>query len=156
MLAYFDGAARDVDAGTIARWVVNDLGPAIRAGASVPRPERLAPLLGLLRGGAINTKIVKDVLAEASVTGADPIEIVERRGLRQVSDSSALEPVVERVLARHPDKVEAYRAGKEALIGFFVGLVLKDTGGRANPQVVRDLIVRRLGRPSDPRVRPAT
>ncbi|MCV4776901.1 hypothetical protein OFM21_29435, partial [Escherichia coli] len=64
--------------------------------------------------------------------------------LRQVSDVAAIEPVLERVLAAHPDKVEAYRGGKTGLLGFFVGQVMRETGGRANPQTVQELVTRKL------------
>jgi glutaminyl-tRNA synthetase len=144
LLRFFDEAARRTDPATIARWVVNDLGPAIRSGSTKLRPESLGALVTLLQDGAITTKIVKDVLAEAAATGIDPVEIVERRGLRQVSDPGELEPIVERLLGQHPDKVEAYRSGKTALAGFFVGLVLKETHGGANPRVVQELVARKL------------
>jgi len=141
---YFTEAARHGDAAAIATWVVNELGPAIRAGDVRIRPPRLAALVGLLQKGTINSRIAKDVLAEALATGADPVEIVERKGLRQVSDASALEPIVDRLIAENPDKVRAYRSGKTALAGFFVGQVMRETQGRANPQLVQDLVARKL------------
>lgn len=144
VFAFYQQAARGSDAGMVARWVVNDLAPAIRSGTVKLRPERLGALVALLQEGTVTTKTVKDVLAEAAASGADPVEIVEQRGLRQVSDAGALEPIVERVLAEHPDKVAAYHAGKAALAGFFVGQVMKETRGRANPEVLQYLIARRL------------
>jgi glutaminyl-tRNA synthetase len=144
VLKFFEEAAPGNDAATIARWVVNDLAPAIRSGAAKLRPEGLGPLASLLQKNEITTKIAKDVLAEATRSGVDPVHIVEQRGLRQMNDSNALIAIVDRLLAEHADKAEAYRAGKTALAGFFVGLVLKETGGRANPQVVQDLVARRL------------
>jgi glutaminyl-tRNA synthetase len=107
-------------------------------------PADLATLIGLLEQGVINSRIAKDVLAEALATGVDPMRIIDERGLRQVSDVGAIEPVLDRLLAANPDKVAAYRAGKTALAAFFVGQVMRETRGQANPQVVQDLVARRL------------
>ena len=145
--AYFEDAAGHGDAPAIATWVVNELSPAIRAGDPRIPPARLAALVGLLRKGAINSRIAKDVLAEALRTGADPVDIVERKGLSQISDAGAIEPIVDRLIAENPDKVKAYRAGKTALAGFFVGQVMRETQGRANPQLVQDLVARKLAGP---------
>jgi glutaminyl-tRNA synthetase len=144
LLAYFEDAAGHGDAAAIAAWVVNELGPAIRRGAVRVSPAQLAALVRLVQEGAINNRIAKDVLAETLQTGGDPIEIVELKGLRQVSDASALEPIVERLMTENPDKVKTFRSGKTALAGFFVGQVMRETRGRANPQIVRDLVTRKL------------
>lgn len=149
LAAYFDEAARHGDAGALASWVVNELGTAIRAGNTRVPPARLAALVDLLQKGAINTRIARDVLAAALETGADPVEIVEQRGLTQVSDATAMAPIVDRLIAENPDKVAAYHAGKTAIVGFFVGQVMRETQGRANPQVVQDLVTRRLTSPRD-------
>lgn len=145
LAAYLEEAARHGDATAIAIWVVNDLGPAIRAGNTRVSPAQLAALVGLIQAGTINSRIAKDVLAEAQKTGAAPVEIVEAKGLRQISDAGALEPIVDRLVADNPDKVRAFRGGKTALAGFFVGGVMRETEGRANPQLVQDLVARRLG-----------
>lgn len=142
---YLAEAAQQGKAADLASWVVNDLGSSIREGSVRVSPAALAELVKLLASGEINTRIAKDVLAEAQATGENPTEIVARKGLRQVSDVSAIEPVVERVLAAHPDKVEAYRGGKIGLLGFFVGQVMRETGGQANPQTVQELVTRKLG-----------
>jgi glutaminyl-tRNA synthetase len=144
LAAYFDEAARHGDAGTLATWIVNELGPAIRAGNTRVPPARLAALVDLLQKGAINTRTARDVLATALETGEDPVGIVEQRGLTQVSDATAIAPIVERVIAEHPDKAAAHHAGKTATVGFFVGQVMRETGGRANPQIVQDLVTRKL------------
>ena len=149
LAAYFDEAARHGDAGALATWVVNELAPAIRAGNTRVPPARLAALVDLVQKGAINTRIARDVLAAALETGADPVEIVEERGLTQVSDATAIAPIVDRLIAEHPDKVAAYHAGKTAIVGFFVGQVMRETQGRANPQIVHDLVIRRLTSPRD-------
>jgi len=145
LAAYFEEAARYGDATAVAAWVVNDLGPAIRAGDARVSPAQLAALVGLIQEGTINSRIAKDVLAEALETGAAPVEIVEAKGLRQISDVGAIELVVDRLLADNPDKVRAFRGGKTALAGFFVGAVMRETEGRANPHLVQDLVARKLG-----------
>ncbi|RIH84744.1 Glutamine--tRNA ligase [Meiothermus luteus] len=144
-LAHFlEAAAQKAPAASLAGLVVNELGPAIRSGEARVTPEGLAGLARLLASGEINTRIAKDVLAEAQKTGQDPLAIVEQKGLRQLSDPHLLEALVEGVLAEHPDKAAAYRAGKTGLMGFFVGQVMARTQGRANPQVVQDLLRQKL------------
>jgi Asp-tRNA(Asn)/Glu-tRNA(Gln) amidotransferase B subunit len=78
-------------------------------------------------------------------TGASPREVVERRGLEQLSDPDRLQAVVDQVLAAHPAKVEEYRGGKAGLLGFFIGQVMRETGGKANPELAKDLIESRVG-----------
>jgi glutaminyl-tRNA synthetase len=125
-------------------WVVHEIGGAIRAGSVKVPPDRLAALLALLKDATINTRIARDVLAEASITGDDPVEIVRRKGLNQVTEAATLEPIIDRLIAQSPDKVMAYRAGKTALAGYFVGQVMRETQGRANPQVAQELVARKL------------
>lgn len=129
----------------LANWVVNDLGAAIRSGEAKITPAGLAGLVRLLQAGEINTRIAKDVLAEALQSGEAPVEIVRKKGLKQVSSPEALEPIVERILAENPDKVSAFRAGKTGLLSFFVGQVMRETQGQANPQLVQDLVRQKLG-----------
>lgn len=145
LVAFLEEAAQTAPMVSLANWVVNDLGAALRSGEAKITPAGLAGLVRLLEAGEINTRIAKDVLAEALQTGQDPVEIVQQKGLRQVSDLGALEPIVERVLAENPDKVAAYRAGKSGLMGFFVGQVMRETQGQANPKRVQELISRKLG-----------
>ncbi len=109
--------------------------------AAVPiPPERLAALLALVDRGTINRNTAKAVFEEMYATGEAPERIVEARGLAQVSDTGALEAVVRDVLAANPEQVAAYRAGKDRLFGFFVGQVMRATGGKANPKLVNDLL----------------
>ncbi|MDR7418584.1 MAG: glutamine--tRNA ligase/YqeY domain fusion protein [Armatimonadota bacterium] len=144
LAAYFDEARAYGSPGVLARWIVNEMAAPIREGRATVTPAQLAGLVRLLHEGAINTRIAKDVLAEAQASGQDPAAIVEARGLRQMADASALEPIVDRLIAEHPDKVQAYRAGKTALAGFFVGHIMRETGGRANPHLVQQILARRL------------
>jgi aspartyl-tRNA(Asn)/glutamyl-tRNA(Gln) amidotransferase subunit B len=107
-------------------------------------PARLGALLALVDDGTISGKIAKTVFEEMVASGAAPDAIVAARGLTQVSDEGAILAAVERVLAAHADKVAEYRAGKEKLLGFFVGQVMKATGGKANPALVNRLLGERL------------
>lgn len=108
-------------------------------------PQSLAKLTKLVSDGTITGKAAKQVFEEMFATGDDPAVIVERRGLTQVSDTGAIEEAVRAVIAAHPDQVVAFRGGKESLMGFFVGQVMRQTGGRANPQAVQDILKAQLG-----------
>jgi len=103
-------------------------------------PERLAAMVELIDSGEISGKIAKAVFEEMVGTGKTPVQIVEEQGLKQISDAGAIVAAVEQVLANHPDKVAEYRGGRDKLFGFFVGLVMKATQGKANPQKVNDLL----------------
>ncbi len=138
-------ASQTASMSLLANWVVNDLATAIRSGDSRVTPAGLAGLVRLLETGEINTRIAKDVLAEALISGEEPAEIIQRKGLRQVSDAASLEPLVNRIISENQDKVAAYRAGKTGLLAFFVGQVMRETSGRANPQLVQALVRQKLG-----------
>src|SRR5262249_16138582 len=105
----------------------------------------LAELLLALEAGEITGTAAKDVFAEMVERGGSPKEIIAERGLTQVSDEAAIATIVDQVLAANPDKVEGYRAGKTGLLGFFVGQVVRSSQGKANPQVVQQLLAARLG-----------
>lgn len=108
-------------------------------------PEAGAELLALVGDGTISGSIAKQVLEKMLETGAGAAEIVEREGLKQTSDTGAIEAVIAKILADNADKVEQYRGGKEALFGFFVGQTMKAMQGKANPQVVNELLKKMLG-----------
>ncbi len=107
-------------------------------------PGHLAGMLDLVKRGVISTNIAKTVFDEMWATGKRPEEIVKEKGLEQITDTSAIEALVDDVLAKHPKEVEAYRGGKKKLMGFFVGQVMRATRGKANPQVVNDLFRKKL------------
>jgi aspartyl-tRNA(Asn)/glutamyl-tRNA(Gln) amidotransferase subunit B len=107
-------------------------------------PEKLAELIGLIEAGTISGKIAKSVLPEMAETGRRAAEIVEARGLLQVSDEQAIVAVIEEVLATHPDERQRYREGKTKLFGYFVGQVMRRTQGKANPSLVNKLLKERL------------
>lgn len=130
--------------------LINDL--AARAGSeegfdlanSPLTPKRAVELVSLIADDAISSKQGREVLEAVFEQDADPAAIVEERGMRQVSDTAAIEAVVDAVLAENPDKVEAYRGGKTGLIGFFVGQCMKAMHGQGNPKVINQLLAERL------------
>jgi aspartyl-tRNA(Asn)/glutamyl-tRNA(Gln) amidotransferase subunit B len=134
----------------LANWVLGDLSAQLNAegipawGSNVT-PRKLARIVQLVADGTISGKQAKEVFAEIAVTDERPLQVVERLGMRQVSDASELEAIVDRVLAANPGQVEQYRAGKAGLIGYFVGAVMRETGGQANPAVVNELLAKKLG-----------
>jgi aspartyl-tRNA(Asn)/glutamyl-tRNA(Gln) amidotransferase subunit B len=136
----------------IANWVLTELlgalhGKGTPVAASPMSPATLAALVVLVESGTISGKIGKDVFEESFRTGEAPAAIIERRGLQQISDQAALWEIINRVVAANPKQAEAYTiGGKDGLFGFFVGQVMKETQGRANPVITSDLLHKRLGR----------
>ena len=112
--------------------------------ASPMSAGQLAAIIDLIASGAISGKIAKDLFEIVWSEGGDPAEIVEKRGLRQVTDTGAIETAVDAIIAANPDKVAAAK-GKPAMLGWFVGQVTKSTGGKTNPQAVNDLLKKKLG-----------
>ena len=106
--------------------------------------EQLGAVLDLIKAGTISGKIAKDVFDIVWSEGGDPTAIVEARGLTQVTDMGAIEKAVDQVIAANPEKAEQAKA-KPALAGWFVGQVMKATGGKASPQAVNDLVKKKLG-----------
>ena len=104
----------------------------------------LGTILDLMSEGTISGKIAKDLFEIVWSEGGDPRAIVESRGMKQVTDVAAIEKLVDDIVARNPDKVEQARQ-KPALVGWFVGQVMKASGGKANPQAVNDLLKAKLG-----------
>ncbi|MHB8857886.1 MAG: Asp-tRNA(Asn)/Glu-tRNA(Gln) amidotransferase subunit GatB [Thermoleophilia bacterium] len=137
------------DAKVLSNWVMGELLGYLNAtgqelGDLKVRPEQLAALIKLVDGGSINAKTGKEVFAEMCDTGKDPEEIVEAGGLSQISDQSELEVLIDKAIADNPKQVEQYRAGKQQVVGFFVGQVMKATRGRANPQAVNEMLRKKL------------
>ncbi|RUY83730.1 Asp-tRNA(Asn)/Glu-tRNA(Gln) amidotransferase GatCAB subunit B, partial [Mesorhizobium sp. M7A.F.Ca.CA.001.12.2.1] len=107
-------------------------------------PEQLGAVIDLIKDGTISGKIAKDLFEIVWNEGGDPRQLVESRGMKQVTDTGAIEKAVDEVIAANPDKVEQARA-KPSMAGWFVGQVMKVTGGKANPQAVNDLVKTKLG-----------
>jgi len=104
----------------------------------------LGAIIDLISADVISGKIAKDLFEIVWSEGGDPREIVEARGLKQVTDTGAIEAAVDAVIAANPDKVEQAKA-KPTMLGWFVGQVMKQTGGKANPQTVNEILRRKLG-----------
>jgi aspartyl-tRNA(Asn)/glutamyl-tRNA(Gln) amidotransferase subunit B len=132
-----------------ANWVINELfGRLNKEGrdisASPVSASQLAAIVDMIGEGTISGKIAKDLFEIVWLEGGDPRALVEARGMKQVTDLGAIEKVVDDIIAANPDKVEQARA-KPQLIGWFVGQVMKSSGGKANPQAVNDLLKSKLG-----------
>jgi glutaminyl-tRNA synthetase len=130
-----------------ARWIINDLPRELADRAIDETPltgPGLAALLRAVTSAEITGVAAKEVFAEMVRNGGDPRAIIAERGLTQISDEGAIAGIVDEVLAANPDKVEQYRAGKTGLLGFFVGQVMKFSSGKANPQVIQQLLGSRL------------
>jgi len=146
---YFEAVAEGRDAKQAANWVVNELFGRLnkegRAIADSPvSTGQLAGILDLIKAGTISGKIAKDVFDIVWTEGGDPKAIVAARGMTQVTDLGAIEQAVDEVIAANPDKVEQVKA-KPSMLGWFVGQVMKATGGKASPQAVNDLLKAKLG-----------
>jgi aspartyl-tRNA(Asn)/glutamyl-tRNA(Gln) amidotransferase subunit B len=154
ILAYFQAVVGDGPGGrdprVVAGWVMGELQRDLREldhtmATNPVSPERLGELLDLVAAGAVSATAAKDVLAEMFSSDASPATIVDRKGLAQISDTSELEAVVDRVVAANPDLVGKYRGGKRGVLGALVGQVMRETRGRANPKLVNDLLERAIG-----------
>ncbi|MGN6584498.1 MAG: Asp-tRNA(Asn)/Glu-tRNA(Gln) amidotransferase subunit GatB [Rhizobiaceae bacterium] len=146
---YFEKVAAGRDGKTAANWVINDLlGQLNKNGKGIEEtpvsPDQLGGIIDLIREGTISGKIAKDLFEIVWNEGGDPKEIVEKRGMKQVTDTDAIEKAVDDVIAANPDKVEQAKA-KPTMAGWFVGQVMKATGGKANPQAVNALVKGKLG-----------
>ena len=135
---------------TVANWIMGDLlgllnAKGIDVGQCPITPQHLAGLLKLLDTDIISGKIAKTVFEAMADTGKPADAIVEERGLVQVSDTAAIDPIVDALIHDHPDEVRRYRNGQKKLIGFFVGQVMKQTKGKANPKVVNEILRKKLG-----------
>jgi aspartyl-tRNA(Asn)/glutamyl-tRNA(Gln) amidotransferase subunit B len=146
---FFEAVAAGRDAKAAANWVINELfGRLNKEGrdisASPVTAQQLGTLLDLIGEGTISGRIAKDVFDIVWNEGGDPRVIVEARGMKQVTDLGAIEKVVDDIIAQNPDKVQQLKA-KPTMIGWFVGQVMKSSGGKANPQAVNELLKRKLG-----------
>ncbi len=108
-------------------------------------PRNLGELLALKGKGEISGKLAKEIFAKMVATGELPSAIIEREGLKQISDTGALEKIVDEVIAANPKQAEQYRGGKTTVLGFFVGQVMKASRGQANPAAVNEVLRKKLG-----------
>jgi aspartyl-tRNA(Asn)/glutamyl-tRNA(Gln) amidotransferase subunit B len=147
---FFEAVAKGRDAKIAANWITNELAGRLNKegrdiAASPVSASQLGAILDLIAAGTISGKIAKDLFEICWSEGGDPRAIVEARGMRQVTDPSAIEKMIDDIIAGNPDKVEQAKT-KPALIGWFVGQVMKASGGKANPQAVNDLLKSKLAR----------
>lgn len=146
---YFEAVAKGRDGKAAANWVINELfGRLNKDGkdvtASPVSAAQLGGIIDLISAGTISGKLAKDLFEIVWTEGGDPKDIVEQRGMKQVTDTGAIEAAVDAVIAANPDKVEQAKA-KPTLMGWFVGQVMKQSGGKANPQAVNEILKKKLG-----------
>jgi aspartyl-tRNA(Asn)/glutamyl-tRNA(Gln) amidotransferase subunit B len=146
---FFEEVAKGRDGKLSANWVINELfGRLNKEGKDIEHSpvsaKQLGGLVDLISGGTISGRIAKDLFEILWTEGGDPAEIVESRGMKQVTDTGAIEKAVDDIIAANPDKVEQAKA-KPSMLGWFVGQVMKASGGKANPQAVNEILKRKLG-----------
>jgi aspartyl-tRNA(Asn)/glutamyl-tRNA(Gln) amidotransferase subunit B len=147
---FYETVAAGRDAKMAANWVIGDFFAGLnRTGHAIEdspvSAAALGKLLDLMADSTINGRIAKEVLEAMMDTGDDPTAIIDARGLRQVTDTGAIDAAVDAVLAANPDKLAEYKAGKEKLFGFFVGQVMKAMAGKGNPALVNEALKNKLG-----------
>ena len=147
---YFEETVRLFpEAKTVSNFIMSELLRELKTRTMSPnesplRPEQLSNLLSLVQNGSISITMAKEIFPVIFETGVSPQTYVEEKGLLQISDESALSDAIEKVIAQHPREVEAYRGGKDKLMGFFVGQAMKETKGKANPKLLNELLMARL------------
>ena len=146
---FYETVAKGRDAKFAANWVIGDYFAALnKSGQSIAdfviTPALLGGLLDLIADKTVSNSLGKQVFAAMVETGKDAAAIVDERGLRQVTDTGAIAAAIDQVLAANADKVAEYRSGKDKLFGFFVGQVMKATGGKANPAALNELLRQKL------------
>jgi aspartyl-tRNA(Asn)/glutamyl-tRNA(Gln) amidotransferase subunit B len=147
---FYETVAAGRDGKTVANWVIGDFFAGLnRTGHTIENSPvsaaALGKLLDLMADSTINGRIAKEVLEIMMDTGEDPAIIIDARGLRQVTDTGAIDKAIDAVLAANPDKLAEYKAGKEKLFGFFVGQVMKAMAGKGNPALVNEALKSKLG-----------
>ncbi len=147
---YFEKVVGGRDAKTAVNWVTGDLfGKLNESGREIAgspvSPADLGGLIDLIADGTLSGRLAKEVFDAMFESGRPPAEIVEERGLKQVSDSGEIEALIDTIIAGNADKVAEYKSGKDKLFGFFVGQVMKASQGKANPKVVNDILREKLG-----------
>ena len=146
---YFEAAVKSYgEAVAVGSWIVNEVLPRVEEGEEIGtlglRAEYLAELVALVDGDRITVQVGREVLDKVLKSGKGPEEIVEEEGLEKISDLSTLEPTIDEILSSHPDEVQRFKDGNARLIGFFIGQVMKNTGGTADPVMVRRLVQEKL------------
>ncbi|HIO39073.1 MAG TPA: Asp-tRNA(Asn)/Glu-tRNA(Gln) amidotransferase GatCAB subunit B, partial [Rhodospirillales bacterium] len=146
---YFEEVALGRDAKLAANWVIHELfGVLNKVGKGISDSpivaDKLGNLVDLISNNVISSRIAKDVFEEMVAKGKDPGVIVEEKGLKQITDAGEIEIAVNNVIADNADQVKKFREGNQKLVGWFVGQVMKKTQGKANPQMVNELLLEKL------------
>jgi aspartyl-tRNA(Asn)/glutamyl-tRNA(Gln) amidotransferase subunit B len=145
---FYEEAAKDVDGKLAANWVMGDFSAAMNKSGGLDKVQvtakSLNALVKLIGNGTISGRMAKDVFIDMLETGKDPESIVNEKGMVQVSDTASIEKLIDDVLAQNQDKVAEYRSGKDKLFGFFVGQTMKASQGKANPQLLNELLLKKL------------
>ncbi|MCX7965652.1 MAG: Asp-tRNA(Asn)/Glu-tRNA(Gln) amidotransferase subunit GatB, partial [Syntrophorhabdaceae bacterium] len=147
---YFEETVkRFPEAKTVSNWIMTELLRELKERNLQPKdapisPERLGELLSLIKDGTISIKIGKDIFPELCNRDISPKKLVEEKGLIQISDESEISAKIDEILSRFPKEVQEFKSGKEKLLGFFVGQVMKETKGKANPKMLNELLIKRL------------
>lgn len=147
---FFEKAAKGHDAKKVANWLMGDFFAMLNEKKlsleqSPISAENLGELVELVTSNVINGKTAKDVFEIMAETGENPTKIVEEKGLKQLTDTGAIEKIIDEIIANNPNNVASYKAGKNNLMGWFVGQIMKASQGKANPVVVNELLKRKLG-----------
>ena len=146
---YFEDVSKNSDVKLATNWITGELfallnNKSIEITESPITSENLAKLINLIKDGTISGKIAKNIFEIMADSGKDPKKIVEEKGLKQQSDPKELEKIIDKVISDNPKNVEAYKSGKDKLFGFFVGQVMKQSNGKANPQLVNEILKKKL------------
>ena len=150
MANFFETAAKDLlNYSLLANWLIGEISAflnkdVIEINESKLTPANLATLINRIDDQTISGKIAKSIFEEMYLNGKTPDEIIESQGLQQISDDGEIEKIINTVIENNPAQVEGYKNGKDKLFGFFVGQVMKETQGKANPQVVNELLKKKL------------
>jgi len=149
---FFEAVAVLTPASQAANWIIHELKPVMNADDIVSgnvSAETLAELIGLQADGTVSSRMAKEIFHVMRVEGGSPSRIMEEKGLSQISDSATLETVVDDIINQFPDRATSYRNGKTGLIGFFTGQVMRATNGQANPEMVQEILRRKLSSPGN-------
>ena len=146
---YFEEVVENSDVKLATNWITGELfavlnNKNLEISESPISSKNLSKLINLIKDGTISGKIAKTIFELMMDSDKDPQKIVEEKGLKQESDPKALEALIDKVIVDNPDKVKEYKSGKEKLFGFFVGQAMKDSNGKANPQLVNDILKKKL------------
>jgi aspartyl-tRNA(Asn)/glutamyl-tRNA(Gln) amidotransferase subunit B len=146
---YFEEVIKTSDKKLAKNWIMGDLFASlneknISISESPVTAKKMAQLIDSISSGVISGRTAKEVFEIMKETGEDPKKIIESKGLQQKSDPKELEGIIDKILSDNKDKVDQYKSGKDKLFGFFVGQVMKVSGGKANPQLVNDILKKKL------------